>query len=92
MSGGDLDGDTYFICWDEHLVQSLSPEDMVDPGKYEKPKIVKEKPQGGGIPDYFVFYLERDCLGKISNLHMALCDQYGKDGPKVPDCLTLAHF
>ena len=39
MSGGDLDGDTYFICWDQHLVQSLSPEDMVDPGKYEKPKV-----------------------------------------------------
>ena len=23
---------------------------------------------------------------------MALCDQYGRDGPKHPDCLTLAHF
>ena len=44
MSGGDLDGDTYFICWDEHLVKTLSPEDMVDPGNYEKPKIIKEKP------------------------------------------------
>ena len=74
MSGGDLDGDVYFICWDEHLVNNLSPKDMVDPGKYEKPKFLKEKPQGDEIPDYFVFYLERDCLGKIANLHMAFCD------------------
>ena len=44
MSGGDLDGDVYFICWDEHLVNNLSPKDMVDPGKYEKPKFLKEKP------------------------------------------------
>ena len=71
-------------------MDNLSPEDMVDPGVYEKPTVVKQKPQGDEIPDYFVFYLERDCLGKIANLHMALCDQYGRDGPRYPDCLQLA--
>ena len=36
--------------------------------------------------------MERDVLGKIANLHTALCDQYGREGPKEPNCLTLAHF
>ena len=23
MSGGDLDGDVYFVCWDQQLIQHL---------------------------------------------------------------------
>ena len=65
---------------------------MVDPGDYIKPTVLKEKPPSESLPDYFVFYLERDVLGKIANLHLALCDQYGHDGPIHPDCLDLAHY
>ena len=92
MSGGDLDGDVYFVCWDQELIGSLSVDQMVDPGHYTKPTTLKEKPPSEGLPDYFVFYLERDVLGKLANLHLALCDQYGRDGPKHPDCLALAHL
>ena len=92
MSGGDLDGDVYFICWDKELINSLSVDQMYDPGTYTKPTILKEKPPTESLPDYFVFYLERDVLGKLANLHLALCDQFGRDGPKEPDCLTLAHL
>ena len=87
MSGGDLDGDVYFICWDQELISGLSVEQMVDPGHYTKPTILKEKPPSESLPDYLCFYLERDVLGKIANLHLTLCDQYGRDGPKHPDCL-----
>ena len=65
---------------------------MVDPGNYTKPTLIKDKPEGDTLPDYFVFYLERDVLGKVANLHLALCDQRGRDGPKTPDCLQLAHL
>lgn len=65
---------------------------MVDPGNYVKPTTVKTKPDGDHLADYFTFYLERDCLGKICNLHVALCDLIGREGPKDPDCLTLAHL
>ena len=47
---------------------------MVDPGNYTKPTLIKDKPEGDELPDYFIFYLERDVLGKIANLHLALCD------------------
>lgn len=25
LSGGDLDGDVYFVCWDDDLVKNLKP-------------------------------------------------------------------
>ena len=65
---------------------------MVDPGNYNKPSSVKTKPDGDHLADYVTFYLERDFLGKICNLHSALCDSIGREGPKDPDCLTLAHL
>ena len=92
MSGGDLDGDVYFVCWDQELICHLDVEQMEDPGEYAKPTTVKVKPPTEGLADYFVFYLERDILGKICNLHLALADSLGRDGPKHPDCLTLAHL
>ena len=91
MSGGDLDGDTYFVCWDQELISQLSVDQMYDPGNYDKPSTISEKPPQEGLADYFVFYLERDILGKICNLHLALCDHFGQDGPKKSICLTLAH-
>ena len=75
MAGGDLDGDVYFVWWDAELMEKhLMPSMVLPPAKYEKPKIIHEKPDGDTLADYFVFYLERDVLGKISNLHLALCD------------------
>jgi hypothetical protein len=65
---------------------------VLPPAVYEKPKIIKEKPQGETLADYFIFYLERDALGKIANLHLGLCDYYGRDGPKHPDCIFLANL
>ena len=56
------------------MISNLSVEQMVDPGIYTKPTTLKEKPEGEEFPDYFVYYLERDCLGKIANLHLALAD------------------
>jgi hypothetical protein len=93
MAGGDLDGDVYFVCWDKALLGAHLRKDMVvEPQKYEKPTILKEKPEGNEISDFFIWYLERDVLGKIANLHLALCDHYGKDGPKHPDCVLLSHL
>lgn len=92
MSGGDLDGDVYFVCWDQELISHLHVDQMEDPGNYPKPTTVKEKPVSEGLADYFIWFLERDILGKICNLHLALADTLGRDGPKHKDCLTLAHL
>lgn len=65
---------------------------MVDPGNYTKPTTIKTKPPQEGLADYFVFFLERDVLGKVCNLHLALADQFGPLGPMSEECLTLAHM
>ena len=70
MSGGDLDGDTYFVCWDQELISQLSVDQMYDPGNYDKPSTISEKPPQEGLADYFVFYLERDILGKMVELEI----------------------
>ena len=57
MSGGDLDGDVYFCCWDQELLKHLSPEQMENPGSYEKPNIVLTKPEDESLAGYFTFYL-----------------------------------
>ena len=68
MSGGDLDGDVYFVTWDKELLSYIKPEDIKPPADYSKNEIIKEKPDSEELPDYFVFYLQRDVLGTISNL------------------------
>jgi len=74
MAGGDLDGDVYFVCWDDGLTSHLTEDNMKPPAKYAKPDLIKEKPKEETIADYFTFYLERDVLGRLANLHLALCD------------------
>ena len=34
------------------------------------------------LADYFVFYLQRDVLGVISNIWLQLCEHYGQKGPE----------
>lgn len=63
MAGGDLDGDVYFICWDERIISHVNEASIKPPAKYTKPDIIKEKPAEEHIADYFCFYLERDVLG-----------------------------
>jgi len=78
MSGGDLDGDVYFVTWDKELLSYISPESIKPPADYSNnPELVKEKPDSDDLADYFVFYLQRDVLGVVSNLWLEVCDQHG---------------
>ena len=92
MSGGDLDGDVYFITWDKELVSYVKPENIHPPADYSKSQLIKEKPESDDIADYFCFYLERDVLGTVSNLWLTLCDYYGEKGPCNENCLALSQM
>ena len=35
MSNGDLDGDTYFVCWDQDIVRHFDPDDYKDENDLE---------------------------------------------------------
>ncbi|CDW77053.1 rna-directed rna polymerase [Stylonychia lemnae] len=91
MAGGDLDGDVYFVCWDKMLLDNIDPNNIEEPAKYEKPQLITEQPADTShIADYYIFYLQRDVLGKLANMHLALCDQIGVDGPLRPECEELS--
>lgn len=92
MSGGDLDGDVYFVTWDKDLLKYITPDKMEQPADYTKNELLKEKPDGDHIADFITFYLGRDVLGIISNLWVVVADICGQNGPKTDFCRSLAHM
>lgn len=72
-SGGDLDGDDFFISWDEQLF----PEDWnVEPMDYKGPTpiSVDRDVTIDDITSFFVNYMKNDALGRIANAHLANAD------------------
>ena len=57
MSAGDLDGDVYFVCWDQELISYLNVDLMHSHGKAFKLPSKVPKPKTENIADYFLFYL-----------------------------------
>jgi len=92
LSGGDLDGDTFWISWDQRLVfannypalcydhQSMGQKDSATNGSDRNYSI-------GDICRFFVHYIEADNLGVIATWQMALADIYGVTDRR---CLKLA--
>lgn len=92
MAGGDLDGDVYQVIWAEDLTKHLTEKSMYPPATYTKPKLINRKPPRERISDYLCFYFNHDNLGKIANIHLALCDQFGPKGPMRPECIELSQY
>lgn len=77
-SGGDLDGDLYYIIWDELLM----PPKLPKPGKevIEVETIVTHTPTGNSERDmmeFFCDYSQNFQLGVIANAHLATSDKLG---------------
>ncbi len=74
MAGGDLDGDDYFIFFDEDLVNQIK---IIDPYTYPSSNLVidKTKIEIEDIIDHFVTYNSNNILGKIANLQLAIADK-----------------
>ncbi|KAI9009538.1 RNA dependent RNA polymerase-domain-containing protein [Gaertneriomyces semiglobifer] len=88
LSGGDLDGDTFFVTWDERLIPPRTQEPMVystqPPGSHAKATLENVK-------RHFVTFLREDNLGQIDNAWKAWADQSGK-GANCSEALTLAEL
>lgn len=86
-SGGDLDGDLYFITWDDKLI----PEKVDAPMDYTagRPRIMDHVVTIEEIQKHFVDYMISDSLGAISTAHLVHAD---RDPMKArsPECLQLA--
>ncbi|XP_078691457.1 uncharacterized protein LOC144921909 [Branchiostoma floridae x Branchiostoma belcheri] len=87
MSGGDLDGDQFFVTWYPDLVfqrQNADPMHFKTPKKIELDIVTISD-----LQDFIVEYIKNDILGVIANAHLAFSDEEDK-GVFSRVCLTLA--
>jgi RNA-dependent RNA polymerase len=89
-SGSDLDGDNYFIFYDEDLI----PKKPIEPMSYlvddqNKKGEVKKNFTINDVIEYFAEYTNLNSLGLIGDAHLALCD-INENGAKGEIPLRLA--
>lgn len=88
-SGSDLDGDLYFVTWDQGLIPPKTDEPMSYEGL---PASEKSDPiTDEDLKDFMVFFIKNDQLGTIANTHVAFSDQL-EDGVRDPACMALARL
>ncbi|KAI8818422.1 RNA dependent RNA polymerase-domain-containing protein, partial [Fimicolochytrium jonesii] len=88
LAGGDLDGDTFFVSWDQRLLPKKTHEPMTyatgATGHPDKAMLAKVK-------EHFVNFLQQDNLGKIDNAWKAWAD-LSDDGARDPKAIRLAEL
>jgi len=89
LSGGDLDGDRYYVMWDENA----RPKRYFDPADYprQKPDELGRPVERTDMTDFFLKFMETDQLGRIAVLHRVLADQE-ESGTLDPKCIILAEM
>ena len=79
------------IMWDKEILRHMKPEMIKAPAVYKKyhddSKLESDK-----IEDHIKRYFEKDNLGHLANVHLALCDQLGPDGPYNEDSIELSRL
>ncbi|KAG5056691.1 hypothetical protein AAZV13_05G032300 [Glycine max] len=88
-SGGDLDGDLFFISWDKDLIPCQTEAPMDYTGR--RPRIMDHKVTLEEIQQFFVDYMINDTLGAISTAHLVHADRE-QDKAKSRKCLELAEL
>ncbi|PSR85754.1 RNA dependent RNA polymerase-domain-containing protein [Coniella lustricola] len=88
-SGGDLDGDDFFVFWDERLLPSEWNYPPMDHDAETGTSVARQSSDVTieDMCDFFTDYMKHDSLGVIATSHKAWAD---KVGPKDSRCLELA--
>ncbi|KAK4080498.1 hypothetical protein Trihar35433_1603 [Trichoderma harzianum] len=88
LSGGDLDGDDFFIIWEPTLI----PDEWNHPAmnySSPSPEKLERDVNADDLRDFFVKYMQNDVLPLIATAHLGLADS---EGPKSRICLRLAEL
>ncbi|GKT62364.1 RNA-dependent RNA polymerase [Colletotrichum tofieldiae] len=91
LSGGDLDGDDFFVIWNPDLIPK---EWHQPPMNYVAPKAPVLKRGFVRVSDlrtFFVRYIQNDCLALVAIAHLAQADR-SRAGAKDRRCLKLAEL
>jgi hypothetical protein len=87
MSGGDLDGDKFFVCWDSDLIPTSIHEPHFYPAAKEKPKHTISHDD---LVRYFARY-NNASLGRVKNLYLDWV-RASENGAASRQCLELNHL
>lgn len=85
-AGGDLDGDLYYVIWDEKLI----PKSLKVPGEPIVEVVTEDKKtlttdnsrELVSMTQFFCDYVSKNQLGIIANAHLAVSDELGMRHPK----------
>jgi len=100
ISGGDLDGDSYFVSWNRDLLKSIKlkniasmedPKNESEKSKLEK-EIVKQEIKMKDIVNSYIEYMKNDTIAMIANYHIMLADKDLEKGAFNKECLRLANL
>ena len=84
MSGGDLDGDEYWACWNEKLVGQVKftykPAEYASP---KKPEIIGEHTMEMMVDFILDILVNGDQVGVLSRRHLALSTLHAPDHPQA---------
>ncbi|KAK3043723.1 hypothetical protein RJ639_001919 [Escallonia herrerae] len=90
-SGSDLDGDLYFVTWDENLIppskRSWTPMEYTPAKENVLPREVRHP----DIIEFFTRNIDNENLGTICNAHVVHAD-LSEDGALDEKCLKLAEL
>ncbi|CAF4655048.1 unnamed protein product [Rotaria sp. Silwood1] len=77
ISGSDTDGDEYWVCWNEELVNNATIQHP--PATFDATEKVKHNGEITMMDnaDFLFKFLSSDSLGALSNRHLACCAIYG---------------
>ncbi|KAL4195638.1 hypothetical protein AMTRI_Chr05g74250 [Amborella trichopoda] len=90
-SGSDLDGDTYFVTWNETLVPPSGKSWAAMDYDSGEAKFAPRQVSSQDIIEFFMKHMVSDSIGQISNAHVVHAD-LSKDGALDENCLYLAEL
>ena len=87
ISGSDLDGDVYWVCWLPDLVPE--PDNQIDPLDYDtsEKKLLDHPITMDDVAEFLIDYMANDFLGELCNAHLAWADLESATSPR---CIELA--
>lgn len=91
LSGGDLDGDVFFVIFDPRI--ALMQRCEIGPMDYSPPKPITldHSVTWPDVADFFVEFINNDCVGLVANAHLVHADKQ-RDGVFSRECLQLAQL
>ncbi len=97
IGGGDLDGDSFFVSWNENLINNMKMKNV--PSLPETKNSVHKKMteiSRKNIIDSYIEYMKNDMIALISNAHLAFSDAdleniaYNKKSIKLAEMFCIA--